>query len=85
MHAVSSQMQLWITHTEAMIEDFARNHSNEFVVNEALHDIDKLLQEKGSSCAILGLPLPQGEYRGHDEVDDHNEEQQCLALEYTSS
>ena len=78
-------MQLWITHTEAMIEDSARNHSNEFIVNEALNDIDKLLQEKGSSCAILGLPLPQGEYMGDDEVDDLSEEQQCFALEYTSS
>ena len=62
---LSNPMQLWITHTEAMIEDFVRNHSNDFA---ALHDIDKLLQEKGSSCAILGLPLPQGECRSDDET-----------------
>ena len=70
-----------------MIEDFVRNHSNDLAVNEALHDIDKLLQEKGSSCAILGLPLPQGECRSDDETtqlepapsfDELNEEQQCL-------
>ena len=30
-------------------------------VNQALHDIDRVLLENGSSCAAIELPPPQGE------------------------
>ena len=58
----SDPITLWTTHTDALIEDFARHHTHEAAVNQALHDINRLLQENGLSCASIGLPLPQGEF-----------------------
>ncbi len=58
----SNPLQLWITHHEALIEDFARNNDLRVVVNQSLHDIDRVLHENSSSCLVIGLPLPQGDF-----------------------
>ena len=50
-----------VTHQEALIEDFARNHKI-VAVNQALHNIDRVLCENDSSCADIRLPSPQGEF-----------------------
>ena len=44
-----------------MIEDLLRHHSLEDAENIALHGIDSILRENGTSCATLGLPQPQGQ------------------------
>lgn len=56
----SDPQQLWTTHQNALIEDFARNHDHDVAVNQAIHDIDRVLRENGSSCAAMGLPSPHG-------------------------
>jgi hypothetical protein len=71
---------------EALIEDFARNHDHDAAVNQALHDIDRVLRENGSSCATIGLPPPQGEVSDEQPsplepaptFDDLTDEQQHL-------
>ena len=42
-------------------------------MNQALHEIDLTLQENGSSCAALGLPIPHGVFEsGDNSAHAHN-------------
>jgi len=80
----SDPQQLWTTHQDALIEDFARNHNHDAAV---LHDIDRVLRENGSSCVAIGLPSPQGEFSDEQPspvepaptFEDLTDEQQHLA------
>ena len=45
----------------SLTEDFSRIHDHEVAVNQALHDVERVLCENGSSYAAIGLPSPQGE------------------------
>jgi len=62
----SDPLSLWTNHTDAFIEDFIRHHSHEVAVNQALHHIERVLQENGSTCAAMGLPSPQGQFDDDD-------------------
>ena len=84
----SDPLQLWITHQDALTEDYTRTLDQDMAMNNALHDIERVLRENGSSCAAIGLPLPQGEATDEDTsspneapptFDDLTEEQQELA------
>ena len=57
----SNPLALWTAHEDALIEDFARSHTHHDAVNEALHDVERVLNENGSSCAAVGLPSPHGD------------------------
>ena len=83
----SDPLQLWTAHQDALIEDYARTLDHDVAVNQALHDIERVLRENGSSCAAIGLPSPEGE--ASDDTpstleqaptfDDLTDEQQDLA------
>ena len=84
----SDPLQLWITHQDTLTEDYTRTHDQDMAVNNALHDIERVLRKNGSSCAAIGLPSPQGETTDDDTsspneppptFDDLTEEQQDLA------
>jgi hypothetical protein len=50
-------MQLWITHKDAMIEDYLHHHETvQSAEQKALHDIQAILQQNGMSCLDFGLP-----------------------------
>ena len=43
----SDPLMLWTSHQEALIEDFVRTYDCEEAVNQALHDIERILQKNG--------------------------------------
>ena len=84
----SDPMQLWVDHQAALTEDLTRNHPVDYAVNQVLHEINQCLQENGSSCTTLGLPVPHGDFHNEEEMshqgtdppslDDLNTEQRRL-------
>lgn len=56
----SSAIDLWNKYVNYMALDYMRTDSNDCAINKALHDIDALLKQHGSSCLQLGLPIPTG-------------------------
>lgn len=53
-------LTLWQQFYEDMILDYMRSFSEPEAINLALHDIEKTLKEHNFTCAIVGLPEPQG-------------------------
>ena len=55
-------LQLWNNHQAALTEDYARDHTQEYAANQALHEINIALQENGSNCTQIGIPEPCGNF-----------------------
>lgn len=56
-----------------MILDFQRNHSDDIASNLALHDIESVLKQHGTTCRNFGLPEPVGTL---PELELYNEDEE---------
>lgn len=61
---------LWQQFYEDMILDYMRSLPEPEAINMALHDIQKTLMEHKFTCAIVGLPVPQGHPPAEDALYD---------------
>ena len=90
----SDPLQLWVTHKEAMIEDFLHSNSTEIEAaeNRALRHLQAIFQQNGMSCDTFGLPAIQedvqlleqdfdmhaAQQQAQDQIPLLNEEQRSL-------
>lgn len=58
---VSNPMLLWTTHSESHDQRLRENYNE--ALKSALHEVNSIMEESGTSCISLGLPQPKkGEY-----------------------
>lgn len=88
---LADPVSLWNDYEEAMTEDLSLNHPREEAVNLALHEVESILRENGTSCFALGLPTPEGVTEDSPptppapNLDELNSEQRQLYIVFMQS
>ena len=72
---LQNPLELWLKYAADMTLDYARVDHIEIATNKALHDIESVLKQHGSSCSKIGLQVPVGTTIVMQEFDRMIEEQ----------
>ncbi|XP_063800227.1 uncharacterized protein LOC134968624 [Pseudophryne corroboree] len=82
-HAPAQPLKLWENHKIDLTVDLMQHNSENIAQNNALHDINTILQQHGLSCSVLGLPTPTGNapaQQKYNLIEEAHEAQKLIAM-----
>ncbi|XP_063781333.1 LOW QUALITY PROTEIN: uncharacterized protein LOC134929683 [Pseudophryne corroboree] len=76
-------LKLWEHHIIDLTVDLMQHNSENIAQNNALHDINTILQQHGLSCSVLALPTPTGNapaQQKYNLIEEAHEAKKLIAM-----